>query len=79
MDDGRNQETIAAHIESVSSRSASDTDRLASRIARSCWPGGAGDRLEPAALEWVRRWRPRGPIVGAIACACASGRCQVCN
>ncbi len=50
---------IVAHIESVSSRAESDTDRLVSAIFRGCWPGGIGDRTEAVAREWVRRWGPR--------------------
>jgi hypothetical protein len=79
MDDHRKPEAIAAHIESVSGRPLIETDRLVTRIVRACWPGGAGDRLEPAAVEWVRRWRPRGSAASAPACACAAGRCLLCN
>jgi len=70
---------IAAHIESVSSRAAQDTNRLVSTWLGRCWPGGVGDRTESVALEWVRRWGPRraGPI--ASGCQCAGGRCGVCN
>jgi hypothetical protein len=70
---------IAAHIESISSRSESDTRRLIAAILRLSWPGDSGDRSEPGALEWVRRWGPRrvGPVPSA--CSCAAGRCRVCN
>jgi hypothetical protein len=70
---------IAAHIESVSSRAESDTDRLVSAMFSGCWPGGMGDRTEVVAREWVRRWGPRraGPI--SSACRCAVGHCGVCN
>jgi len=70
---------IAAHIQSVSSRAQSDTDRLACAMLRRCWPGGTGDRTETVAREWVRRWGPR--VAGAVppACSCPAGRCQVCN
>jgi len=58
-----------------------ETRRMLVRAARAAWPGGPSDRTEPAALEWVRRWRPRHPVSGADipACACATGRCLVCN
>jgi hypothetical protein len=23
------------------------------------WPGGTADRVQPAALEWLRRWQPQ--------------------
>jgi hypothetical protein len=79
MDEHRHPEEISEHIQSVSSRTVTETDRLVARIVRAYWPGGAADRLEPAAAEWVRRWRPIGPTVSAPACACAAGRCLVCN
>jgi len=70
---------IAAHIESVSSRAQPDTVRLLAAMLCFCWPGGIGDRSEPAALEWVRRWGPRraGPVLPV--CSCAVGRCRLCN
>jgi hypothetical protein len=70
---------IAAHIESLSSRDEPDTDRLVSTLLSHCWPGGSGDRTEPAALEWVRRWGPRRGGGPAPACSCADGHCGVCN
>jgi hypothetical protein len=27
------------------------------------WPGGTADRMQPAALEWLRRWQPRRAAV----------------
>jgi hypothetical protein len=58
-----------------------DATRMLARATRSAWPGGAADVTRPAALEWVRRWRPRHPVSGdqIPACACATGRCLVCN
>jgi hypothetical protein len=70
---------IAAHIESVSSRAESDTDRLVSAMFRGCWPGGIGDRTEAVAREWVRRWGPRRAAPVPSACRCAVGHCGVCN
>jgi hypothetical protein len=70
---------IAAHIESISSRAESDTDRLAAAMLRCCWPGGMGDRTEPVAVEWVRRWGPRRAGMVPSACCCAVGHCGVCN
>jgi hypothetical protein len=69
---------IEAHIESISTRAALDTERLVSAMLGRCWPGGA-DRSVPAALEWVRLWGPRrmGPFTHA--CSCEVGHCQVCN
>jgi hypothetical protein len=70
---------IAAHVESVSARAASDTQRLIGAIFERCWPGGNGDRTEPWAREWVRRWGPRGAGATPPVCGCADGRCRVCN
>jgi len=59
------------------------------RLARS--PGGdahrralvdrvaGGDHALPVAREWVRRWGPRPMVVTPPPCACATGRCTVCN
>jgi len=70
---------IAAHIESVAARDESDTSRLVSRMLGRCWPGGTGDRTEAGALEWVRRWGPRGAGAVPPVCSCAAGRCRICN
>lgn len=79
MADRPSDPLIAAHIESISSRTDPETRHLIAAILRPCWPGDSGDRSEPGALEWVRRWGPRraGPV--ASACSCAVGRCRVCN
>jgi hypothetical protein len=44
-----------------------------------CWPGGTADRVEPMAVQWIRRWQPE--VLGAElpACTCRSGRCPICN
>lgn len=55
-----------------------ETSRLAAELHDRCWPGGA-DRTEPAALEWLRRWGPRGAQPLPLACSCSAGRCDVCN
>jgi hypothetical protein len=71
------RDDITAHIENLDS---AQTRRLTSRIARACWPGGPADRTEPSALQWVRLWRPHhGRQSGLTPCACATGRCLVCN
>jgi hypothetical protein len=72
-------QAIAAHIESVSARADSDTDRLVSTMLGRCWPGGPGDRTETVARQWLSRWRPR--VAGAVppVCSCPAGRCGVCN
>jgi hypothetical protein len=79
MADQPSDHPIAAHIESISSRAESDTQRLVSAMLTRCWPGDSGDRSEPGALEWLRRWGPRGLKPIPLACSCAAGRCLVCN
>ena len=70
---------IATHIESVSARSVLDTDRLMAAMLARSWPGGAVDRTDAMALEWVRRWGPRTAGVTPVACTCARGHCALCN
>jgi hypothetical protein len=53
--------------------------RLTSHILLRCWPGGPGDRSEPAALAWVALWRPERDAATIPVCSCFSGRCAVCN
>ncbi len=75
----RDDPRIAAHVASVSTRTASDTARLSSTIGSHCWPGGTGDHTKTVAREWVRRWGPRGMGALPLVCECARGRCLVCN
>lgn len=75
MEDG----FIAAHLESIAGRDRFETDRLLGQTVGRCWPGDTADTHEPAAIEWVRRWRPRGPLPVLAGCSCAAGRCLVCN
>jgi len=70
---------IEAHIESISSRAATDSERLVATMLRCCWPGGSNDRSEPIALEWVRQWGPTRGVLVPLACSCAAGRCRLCN
>jgi hypothetical protein len=48
------------------------------RLLARCWPGGA-DRSVPAARTWLRAWGPARGIAPVPHCACATGRCGVCN
>ena len=41
--------------------------------------GARADHAQPAAREWVRRWGPTRVVMAPPACACATGRCAVCN
>ncbi|HEX8855346.1 MAG TPA: hypothetical protein VF752_07065 [Thermoleophilaceae bacterium] len=68
---------LIALIRSLSERSLAESDALATTLGRRCWPGG-GDRADPHAAEWVRRWHPRSMPV-PVHCSCAAGRCLVCN
>lgn len=65
-------------IQSAASQSAEEASQLAAAIVNHCWPRG-GDRHDPVALEWLRRWAPARMPAGDYACACPSGRCAVCN
>jgi hypothetical protein len=79
MDDQRRDFPIATHVEAIAARTAAESTRVADRLLGRSWPGGPADRSERAALDWLRRWRPRGPAVPAPICGCATGRCVVCN
>lgn len=52
--------------------------RGAERLLSGCWPGG-GDRTEPVALNWLRRWRPARSATPLPQCSCRAGHCAVCN
>jgi hypothetical protein len=79
MSDRSRDRQIASHIKSISARAEPDTERLVSAMLGRCWPGDSGDRSEPGALEWLRRWGPRGVEPTPLVCSCAAGRCRVCN
>jgi hypothetical protein len=79
MADHTGDTQIAAHIESISTRSESDTELLVAAMLRHCWPGDSADRTEPGALAWVRRWGPRRVGLIPPSCSCAEGRCRLCN
>jgi hypothetical protein len=70
---------IAAIIESIATRTDCESRRIARALLRRSWPGDASDRREPGALEWLRRWGPRGPVPVGPGCSCAAGRCALCN
>jgi hypothetical protein len=76
---GGSSDDLRAHIESISSRTARDVEALTERLSGGSWPGGQGDRTDPAALAWLRRWRASGPAPLTPLCGCAKGRCLVCN
>jgi hypothetical protein len=69
---------VAGLVRSIAGRRAEHHEQVAMELLRRCWPRG-GDRTDPAALGWVRRWRPERAALSPPACACATGRCAVCN
>ena len=70
---------IPEHIEAIAERSDTAAQRLATILLHRAWPGGSADRMEPGALDWVRRWGPARMAPGELSCSCAAGRCAVCN
>jgi hypothetical protein len=70
---------LRQHIESAVRRAEPEGRRETSRLLGACWPGGAEDRTERAALAWVRRWRPARAGAPLPVCSCTAGRCLVCN
>ena len=77
--DAMYEDLIRWHITRVAQRDELAHQRLAAGVTRECWPGGPADRSDPAALEWLRRWRPARSLSGLPACSCGAGRCAVCN
>ena len=78
MNGRRDTALVAGLVRSIAGRRVEETERLAMELVQRCWPPG-GDRTDPAALGWVRRWRPERAALSLPACACATGRCAVCN
>jgi hypothetical protein len=72
---------VAAIAHAIDERPKAQTDFMMAALVRGAWPGGIGDRSEPAALDWVRRWGPGGgdPPLALSDCSCVLGRCAVCN
>jgi hypothetical protein len=79
MDEPAREPSVGAIVAAVAARTEAETDRLASMLRTWCWPGGASDRHEPTALEWVRRWGPSRLTAQPLDCSCTRGRCAVCN
>lgn len=72
-------DSIRHHISAIATRSVPDNLRLTHQLHVGCWPGGGADHVEPAALEWLRRWAPKTDAEPALVCGCAAGRCGICN
>jgi hypothetical protein len=79
MDTPAREPSVGAIVTAISGRSAHDTQRLSAMLERCAWPGGHADRVQPSALEWVRRWGPGRLTSDPVDCSCAYGRCLVCN
>ncbi|HZE03985.1 MAG TPA: hypothetical protein VE127_02105 [Solirubrobacteraceae bacterium] len=71
-------EELSVHVMIISAGGLAQARELTSSIVASCWPGGTQDRIDPAALGWLRRWRPRS-ATALPTCTCETGRCRVCN
>ena len=69
---------ITELIQAAASRSASETAALADGLADGAWPRG-GDRRDPVAVEWLRRWAPARMPAAAAEGGCATGRCGWSN
>lgn len=78
MDD-REHAATREHILAIATRTTQDDDELRERLLRAAWPGGPADRTQPAALEWVRRWRATRGTPLEPSCTCTAGRCTGCN
>ena len=73
------EEFIREQIVSGAARDVIQARRLIADIAGAYWPGGAGDRVDPVALDWLRRWRPATASAATPTCSCAHGHCTICN
>jgi hypothetical protein len=70
--------TISALVPNAVTWQTEDRHALATLHARLY--GAGSDRLEPAALPWVRSWGPRRVVARPPACSCAaSRRCSTCG
>ena len=74
-----NPEELHQHLITIADPDPGRRRGLAAAIAGGLWPGGTGDRTDPAALKWVRRWRPERAAPVLPICSCPIGRCALCN
>jgi hypothetical protein len=80
MDDPPRSAVVAALVSAIDTRTSYQTDWITRALMGGAWPGGHADRTYSSAAEWVRHWGPprmREPYRND--CACAHGRCLVCN
>jgi hypothetical protein len=78
MADDPRRAAVPQHIAAIAARSERDGERLTRSLASGCWPAG-GERTQPVAAAWLRRWGPARAAAVLPACACAIGACAVCN
>ncbi len=67
---------VARVVAVLSERTEAQGELLAATLAAR-W--GGSDRHEPAAHDWLRRWKPKPATFVSPACTCVAGRCLVCN
>ena len=80
MEDQPRSALVAALVETIDRRTSAQTTFVTRTLMDAGWPGGHADRLDPAAVEWVRRWAPARVQERFIDdCSCSGGRCAVCN
>lgn len=80
MSEEPRNDLVAAIVETIDERTSDQTTFLTAALVRGAWPGGISDGVQPAALEWVKRWGPaRIEHRYLDACSCVEGRCGVCN
>jgi hypothetical protein len=73
------EEFIREQIASGAATDVVQARRLIADIEGAYWPGGARDRVDPVALDWLRRWRPATASAAIPRCSCAHGQCSICN
>ena len=73
---------MARDIDLAALLAAAETGRRTSggltRLVRRCWPE-ASDATQPAARDWLRRWRPSRLTAEVPDCTCRTGTCGWCN
>jgi hypothetical protein len=71
---------VSAMVEAIDERTPAQDAFIVGALVRKAWPGGVGDRVEPVALEWIKRWGPARMAPEYLEdCSCLEGRCAVCN
>jgi hypothetical protein len=71
--------SISELVEAISGRTDGESAGLSRLLVAHAWPGGTFDRTDRVASDWLSRWHPSRAAAEVVACACATGRCFVCN